>query len=67
MKAKRQSCPGNFEKIIKEVFPGKPKTAPGANDTLTDEAALKIIQKISETRKRFCQESNIGQGRQEFS
>ena len=32
----------NIKKFFLEA-----KTAPGANDTLTDDAALKIIQKIS--------------------
>ncbi len=29
------------------------KTAPGANDTLTDDAALKIMQKLVKQRERF--------------
>ncbi len=29
------------------------KTAPGANDTLTDDAALKIMQKRVKQRERF--------------
>ena len=39
----------NIKKFFLEA-----KTAPGANDTLTDEAALKIIQKLVKQGKRFC-------------
>ena len=39
------------------------KTAPGANDTLTDDAALKIIQKLVKQGK----DSYIGQGRQDLA
>ena len=38
------------------------KTAPGANDTLTDDAALKIIQKLVKQGKDSA-EIYIGQGR----
>ena len=38
------------------------KTAPGANDTLTDEAALKIIQKLVNSAEIY-----IGQGRQDLA
>ena len=42
------------------------KTAPGANDTLTDEAALKIIQKLVKQGKDSA-EIYIGQGRQDLA
>ncbi len=43
------------------------KTAPGANDTLTDEAALKIIQKLVKQGKKDSAEIYIGQGRQDLA
>lgn len=50
---------------IKKVFL-EAKTAPGANDTLTDDAALKIIQKLAkqgeETAKTY-----IDNGRQDLA
>lgn len=42
------------------------KTAPGANDNLTDEAALKIIQKLVKQGKDSA-EIYIGQGRQDLA
>ena len=42
------------------------KTAPGANDTLTDDAALKIIQKLAKQGKDSA-EIYIGQGRQDLA
>ncbi|GCB33065.1 GatB/YqeY domain-containing protein [Bacteroides faecalis] len=42
------------------------KTAPGANDTLTDDAALKIIQKLVKQGKDAA-EIYIGQGRQDLA
>ena len=42
------------------------KTAPGANDTLTDDAALKIIQKLVKQGKDSA-EIYIGQGRQDLA
>ena len=42
------------------------KTAPGANDTLTDEAALKIMQKLVKQGKDSA-EIYIGQGRQDLA
>lgn len=42
------------------------KTAPGANDSLTDEAALKIIQKLVKQGKDSA-EIYIGQGRQDLA
>ena len=42
------------------------KTAPGANDTLTDDAALKIIQKLAKQGKDSA-EIYIGQGRQDLT
>ena len=42
------------------------KTAPGANDTLTDEAALKIIQKLVKQGKDSA-EIYIGQGRRDLA
>ncbi|MDR1676719.1 MAG: GatB/YqeY domain-containing protein [Tannerella sp.] len=42
------------------------KTAPGANDTLTDEAALKIIQKLVKQGKDVAQ-IYAGQNRQDLA
>lgn len=42
------------------------KTAPGANDTLTDDAALKIIQKLAKQGKDAA-EIYIGQNRQDLA
>ena len=42
------------------------KTAPGANDTLTDDAALKIIQKLVKQGKDAA-EIYVGQGRQDLA
>ena len=42
------------------------KTAPGANDTLTDDAALKILQKLAKQGKDSA-EIYIGQGRQDLA
>lgn len=42
------------------------KTAPGANDTLTDAAALKIMQKLVKQGKDSAQ-IYIGQGRQDLA
>jgi len=42
------------------------KTAPGANDTLSDEAAIKIIQKLVKQGKDSA-EIFIGQNRQELA
>ena len=49
----------NIKKFFLEA-----KTAPGANDTLTDDAALKIIQKLV---KQDSAEIYIGQGRQDLA
>jgi hypothetical protein len=42
------------------------KTAPGANDTLADDAALKIIQKLVKQGKDAA-EIYVGQGRQDLA
>lgn len=42
------------------------KTAPGANDTLTDDAALKIIQKLAKQGKDAA-EIYIGQNRKDLA
>lgn len=42
------------------------KTAPGANDTLTDDAALKILQKLAKQGKDAA-EIYTGQGRQDLA
>jgi uncharacterized protein YqeY len=51
----------NIKKFFLEA-----KTAPGANDILTDDAALKIIQKLVKQGKDSA-EIYIGQGRQDLS
>ena len=51
----------NIKKFFLEA-----KTAPGANDTLTDEAAMKIIQKLAKQGKDAA-EIYIGQGRQDLA
>ena len=51
----------NIKKFFLEA-----KTAPGANDTLTDDAALKIIQKLVKQGKDSA-EIYIGQGRQDLA
>ena len=56
-----------FEQIsndIKEAM--KAKTAPGANDTLTDDAALKLMQKLVKQGKDSA-ESYIQAGRPELA
>ena len=50
---------------IKKVFL-EAKTAPGANDILTDDAALKIIQKLVKQGKDAA-EIYVQQGRQDLS
>ena len=50
---------------IKNVFL-EAKTAPGANDTLTDDAALKIMQKLMKQGKDAA-EIYIQQGRQDLA
>lgn len=50
---------------IKKVFL-EAKTAPGANDTLTDEAALKIIQKLAKQGKETAQ-TYIDNNRQDLA
>ena len=50
---------------IKKVFL-EAKTAPGANDTLTDDAALKIIQKLVKQGKDSA-EIYLQQGRQDLA
>lgn len=50
---------------IKKVFL-EAKTAPGANDTLTDDAALKIIQKLAKQGKETAK-TYIGNGRQDLA
>ncbi|MBE6288132.1 MAG: GatB/YqeY domain-containing protein [Mediterranea massiliensis] len=50
---------------IKKVFL-EAKTAPGANDTLTDEAATKIIQKLTKQGKDAA-EIYVQQGRQDLA
>jgi len=50
---------------IKKVFL-EAKTAPGANDTLTDDAALKIMQKLVKQGKDAA-EIYIQQGRQDLA
>ena len=50
---------------IKKVFL-ETKTAPGANDTLTDDAALKIMQKLMKQGKDAA-EIYIQQGRQDLA
>ena len=51
----------NIKKFFLEA-----KTAPGANDILTDDAALKIIQKLVKQGKDAA-EIYIGQGRQDLA
>lgn len=51
----------NIKKFFLEA-----KTAPGANDTLTNDAALKIIQKLVKQGKDAA-EIYIGQGRQDLA
>lgn len=50
---------------IKKVFL-ETKTAPGANDTLTDDAALKIIQKLAKQGKETAK-TYIDNGRQDLA
>ena len=50
---------------IKKVFL-EAKTAPGANDTLTDDAALKIIQKLAKQGKETAK-TYIDNGRDELA
>lgn len=50
---------------VKKVFL-EAKTAPGANDTLTDEAALKIMQKLLKQGKDAA-EIYVQQGRQDLA
>lgn len=50
---------------IKKVFL-EAKTAPGANDTLNDDAALKIIQKLAKQGKESAQ-TYIDAGRQDLA
>ena len=47
---------------VKKVFL-EAKTAPGANDTLTDDAALKLIQKLVKQGKEIYK----GQGREDLA
>lgn len=64
MKAKdkvRLEALRNIKKLFLEA-----KTAPGANDTLTDEAALKIMQKLVKQGKDSAQ-IYIGQNRQDLA
>ena len=51
----------NIKKVLLEA-----KTAPGANDTLTDDAALKIMQKLMKQGKDAA-EIYIQQGRQDLA
>lgn len=51
----------NIKKFFLEA-----KTAPGANDTLTDDAAMKIMQKLVKQGKDSA-EIYIGQGRQDLA
>lgn len=50
---------------IKKVFL-EAKTAPGVNDTLTDDAALKIIQKLAKQGKETAK-TYIDNGRQDLA
>ena len=50
---------------IKKVFL-EAKTAPGANDTLTDDAAIKIIQKLTKQGKDAA-EIDRAQGREDLA
>lgn len=50
---------------IKKVFL-EAKTAPGANDTLTDDAALKIIQKLAKQGKETAK-TYVDNGRQDLA
>ena len=50
---------------IKKVFL-EAKTAPGGNDTLTDDAALKIIQKVAKQGKETAK-TYIDNGRQDLA
>ena len=50
---------------VKKVFL-EAKTAPGANDTLTDDAALKLIQKLAKQGKDAA-EIYVQQGRQDLA
>lgn len=51
----------NIKKLFLEA-----KTAPGANDTLTDDAALKIMQKLVKQGKDSAQ-IYVGQNRQDLA
>lgn len=64
MKAKdkvRLEALRNIKKLFLEA-----KTAPGANDTLTDDAALKIMQKLVKQGKDSAQ-IYVGQNRQDLA
>ena len=52
-------------RTVKKVFL-EAKTAPGANDTLTDDAALKLIQKLVKQGKDSA-EIYKGQGREDLA
>ena len=57
----RLETPRNIKKVFLEA-----KTAPGANDTLTDDAALKIIQKLAKQGKETAK-TYIDNGRQDLA
>ena len=64
MKAKNKVALETLRNIKKFFL--EAKTAPGANDILTDDAALKIIQKLVKQGKDSA-EIYIGQGRQDLA
>jgi len=64
MKAKDKVALETLRNIKKYFL--EAKTAPGANDELSDEAALKIIQKLVKQGKDAA-EIYIGQGRQDLA
>lgn len=64
MKAKDKVALGTLRNIKKFFL--EAKTAPGANDTLTDEAALKIIQKLTKQGKDAA-DIYVQQGRQDLA
>ena len=64
MKAKDKVALETLRNIKKSFL--EAKTAAGANDTLTDDAALKIIQKLAKQGKDAA-EIYVGQGRQDLA
>ena len=65
MKAKDKVALETLKKY-QESIPGSKKRLRGANDTLTDDAALKNYAEAHETRQKMQLEIYIQQGRQDF-